>query len=89
MTRIGCMSDEPSAPRPHRIYDARVMSGLSLGQAARYLGLDRQVLGDIEWGRVPPGDLLPRRLAELYHVGVPWMLGETPESAPESALAGA
>lgn len=69
-----------------RLADARVRAGLSLGQAAQRLGIERRLLSDVEWGRAPLGDLAPK-LAAVYQVNVPWLLAEVPEVAPESALA--
>jgi ribosome-binding protein aMBF1 (putative translation factor) len=47
----------------------RVLAGLSLGQAAKLLGMERRVLADIEDGRAPLPAELAARMAAVYGVG--------------------
>jgi len=70
----------------HRLKLARERAGLSLGQAARILGLHREELQAIEAGAAP-GEPLMSRLAGTYRVNIPWLCGEVPIKAEESALA--
>jgi len=53
-----------------------VQAGLSIGQAARLIGVERPVIEEAEKADV--GDLasgLTTRMAEVYHVDPDWMLG--------------
>ena len=62
--------------RKHRCRRARELAGLSLGQAARKLGVTIAELTSAEltgpWGNCGAG-----RLADLYGVSVAWLIGET------------
>jgi transcriptional regulator with XRE-family HTH domain len=62
-----------------RLREARKLAGLSQGHAAKMLGLHRPSVSEIEAGnrRVSADEL--SRLAELYDVGVAWLLGEVPD----------
>lgn len=59
----------------NRCKQARERAGLSVAQAAKLLGLSESALERIESFREVPTE----RMADLYQVNVPWMLGETPE----------
>lgn len=60
-----------------RIRDARELSGLSQGQAAKKLGMHRPTISEIEAGRrnVKADEL--RAFAELYGVEISWLANET------------
>ncbi|MDX2204517.1 MAG: helix-turn-helix transcriptional regulator [Hyphomicrobiaceae bacterium] len=67
-----------------RIKEARTMAGLSQGQVARMLGLHRPSVSEIEAGnrRVTAEELT--RMAEIFDVGVSWLVGEAPDTiAPD------
>jgi len=74
-----------SAPPVHRLALARQRAGLSLGQAAQMLGMQRPALEQLEAGPTPD-ELTCARLARLYEVNIPWLRGDVPERAPESEL---
>ncbi len=62
---------------------ARELAGLSLGQAARLLGIARDALIAIEisgliFQQIDLGELPHTRLADLYGVSVAWLRGEVP-----------
>lgn len=61
----------------NRLRLARERAGLSVGQAARLLGIDRAELERIE---SPERQMVERapQLAELYGVSVEWLLGSVP-----------
>lgn len=62
----------------HRLRLARERAGLSLGQAATLLKVDRAYLEHLEG--LPSVLAAPvDQLAELYGVNVPWLLGEVPQ----------
>jgi transcriptional regulator with XRE-family HTH domain len=76
------MSDTESAKRSliaERLREARKLAGLSQGRVAKILGLHRPSVSEMEAGnrRVSADELV--RLAEIYDVGVAWLLGEAPE----------
>ncbi|HTG32713.1 MAG TPA: helix-turn-helix transcriptional regulator [Thermoanaerobaculia bacterium] len=62
-----------------RLKEARKMAGVSQGYVAKILGLHRPSISEIEAGnrRVSADELA--RLAEVYDVGVAWLVGEVPE----------
>jgi transcriptional regulator with XRE-family HTH domain len=62
-----------------RLKEARKMAGVSQGYVAQILGLHRPSISEIEAGnrRVSAHELA--RLAEIYDVGVAWLVGEAPE----------
>src|SRR5207247_8401296 len=64
-----------------RIREARKAAGLSQGQVARLLGLQRPSVSEIEAGnrRVSADEI--GRLAELFEVRASWLLGEGAEKA--------
>ena len=59
-----------------RIREARKAAGLSQGQVARLLGLQRPSVSEIEAGRrrVTADEIT--RLAEIFDVDASWLLGE-------------
>lgn len=77
------MNDTEAAKRAliaERLKEARKLAGLSQGQVAKILGLHRPSVSEIEAGnrRVSADELA--RLAEIYDVGVAWLLGEAPDT---------
>ena len=77
------MNDTESAKRAliaARVKEARKLAGLSQGHVAKILGLHRPSISEIEAGnrRVSADELA--RLAEIYDVGVAWLLGEAPDT---------
>ena len=62
-----------------RLKEARKLAGLSQGHVAKILGLHRPSISEMEAGnrRVLADELA--RLAEIYDVGVAWLLGEAPD----------
>lgn len=68
-----------------RLRAAREQAGLSQGQAAKLLGVQRPTVSEIEAGRrrVPAEELA--RLAEIYGVSVSWLTTEQPE-VPDPAV---
>lgn len=62
-----------------RLKEARKLAGISQGQVAKILGLHRPSISEMEAGnrRVSADELA--RLAEIYDVGVAWLLGEAPD----------
>jgi transcriptional regulator with XRE-family HTH domain len=76
------MSDTEVAKRTliaGRLKEARKLAGVSQGHVAKILGLHRPSISEIETGnrRVSADELA--RLAEVYDVGVAWLLGEAPD----------
>jgi transcriptional regulator with XRE-family HTH domain len=77
------MNDIEAAKRAlivERLKEARRLAGVSQGHVAKILGLHRPSISEIEAGnrRVSADELA--RLAEIYDVGVAWLLGETPDT---------
>jgi transcriptional regulator with XRE-family HTH domain len=77
------MNDAESAKRAliaDRLKEARKLAGVSQGHVAKILGLHRPSISEIESGnrRVSADELV--RLAEIYDVGVAWLLGEAPDT---------
>jgi transcriptional regulator with XRE-family HTH domain len=62
-----------------RIREARKAAGLSQGQVARLLGLQRPSVSEIEAGRRRVAADEITRLAELFDVGESWLLGKGAE----------
>lgn len=62
-----------------RIREARKLAGLSQKQVADILGLHRPSVSEMEAGnrRVTAVEL--SRLAEIFDVSVPWLLGDVPD----------
>jgi transcriptional regulator with XRE-family HTH domain len=77
------MNDTEGAKRAliaERLKEARKLAGVSQGHVAKLLGLHRPSITEIEAGnrRVSADELV--RLAEIYDVGVTWLLGEAPDT---------
>lgn len=77
------MTELDSAKRAQiaeRLKEARKLAGLSQGHVAKMLGLHRPSVSEMEAGnrRVSADELA--RLAEIYDVGVAWLLGDGPET---------
>ena len=62
-----------------RIREARRMAGLSQGQVAKMLGLQRPSITEIESGNRTVAAEELARLAEIFEVNVTWLLGEGAE----------
>lgn len=64
----------------NRMKKARERAGLSIGQAARLIGVASQVIMDAENSDVSEvSSGLTARMAEVYMVDPDWMLGVTPQ----------
>ena len=70
-----------------RLRQAREAAGLSQGQTANLLNLHRPTVTEIEneTRKVSAGEL--KQFAELYHVSVEWLMGETPRVDDKVKLA--
>lgn len=64
---------------------ARENAGLSIGQAARLLGLPCDQIARCEISDAAYADLGPARLADLYEVNVEWLSGRS-ELRDEAAI---
>ena len=63
-----------------RLKEARKLAGVSQGHGAKILGLHRPSISEIEASnRRVSADKLAR-LADIYDVGVAWLLGEAPDT---------
>ena len=60
-----------------RIRDARRLAGLSQGQVAKMLGLQRPSVTEIESGNRAVAAEELAKLAEIFDVSVTWLLGES------------
>ncbi len=69
-----------------RLRLARQMAGLSQGQVARTLDWHRPTVSEIEAGRRRVSSEELTLLADLYGVGVPWILGNEDSSSSDRAL---
>jgi hypothetical protein len=58
-----------SRPNASVCRQQRVAAGLTLGQAAKLLGMEAKDLSDVESGRRPLGDTLRDMMAQCYGVG--------------------
>lgn len=70
---------------------ARELAGLSVGQAARILGVKPAELRAVELGQVTSSALTSERLADVYGCSVAWLTGAVPRhdfSAINSILGG-
>jgi transcriptional regulator with XRE-family HTH domain len=70
--------------RTHRIRSTREGCGLTMGQAARLLGMPVTELSLMELNGVHADDDRLPRLGKLYHCSVAWLLGETAELSADS-----
>lgn len=62
-----------------RLRLAREMAGLTQGQVARALDLHRPTVSEMEAGRRKVSAEELSKLADLYGVNVPWIIGEDDE----------
>ncbi len=67
-----------------RLRLAREMAGLTQGQVAKSLGWHRPTVSEIEAGRRKVSAEELSKLAEIYGVNVPWIVGEEEQSEPSS-----
>jgi len=74
-------SEQKRAIIASRIREARRAAGLSQGQVARLLGLQRPSVSEMEAGRRRVSGEEITRLAELFDVKPSWLLGEGAERA--------
>ena len=76
--------------KPPRLTRAREMAGLSLAQAAKLLGWQRDhgvtTLADLESGKREPATSLLNALADLYDVQVEWLRGDDLVLRPETEM---
>ncbi len=71
-----------------RLRAAREQAGLSQGQVAKMLGLQRPTISEIEAGRRKVSAEELGRFADIYNVSVSWLMKEEPEiSDPAVELA--
>lgn len=68
-----------------RLRAAREQAGLSQGQVAKMLGLQRPSISEIEAGRRKVSAEEITRLSEIYKVSVSWLTNEVPE-VPDPAI---
>jgi transcriptional regulator with XRE-family HTH domain len=76
------MEQQPESKRQiiaERVREARRMSGLSQGQVAKMLGLQRPSVTEMEAGNRGVSAEELAKLAEVYDVSVSWLLGEGAE----------
>jgi transcriptional regulator with XRE-family HTH domain len=64
-----------------RLRAAREQSGLSQGQVAKILGLQRPTISEIEAGRRKVSAEEMNRFADIYKVSISWLMEEKPEVA--------
>jgi transcriptional regulator with XRE-family HTH domain len=64
-----------------RLRAAREQAGLSQGQVAKLLGLQRPSMSEIEAGRRRVSAEELTRLADIYNVSISWLTQEKPEVA--------
>jgi len=70
-----------------RLRRAREEAGLSQGQAAKLMDMHRPTISEIEAGRrrVQAEELT--RFAKLYHVALPWLMGDEGSEDPREEKA--
>jgi transcriptional regulator with XRE-family HTH domain len=68
-----------------RLRAAREQAGLSQGQVAKILGLQRPSISELEAGRRKVSAEEVGRFAEIYHVSVSWLMNEESEM-PDPAV---
>lgn len=71
--------DEVRAAIATRLRAAREQAGLSQGQVAKILGIQRPSISEIEAGRRKVSAEELTRLAEIYNVSVSWLTKEESE----------
>jgi len=81
----------PKAPVLNRCRRARESAGLSVGQAARLLGVPTDQVRGVEESDAAYAEADPARLADLYGVSVDWLSGRGAlrDYAALKAIAGA
>lgn len=62
-----------------RLRQARAYAGLSQGQVAKLLDMHRPTISEIEAGRRTVSAEELNRFAQIYDVGVSWLVGEDAE----------
>ncbi len=63
----------------NRLKEARKTLHLSQREFGERLGVSRDVISNIEYGRVPPRDLLLKHICEVYNIREEWLrTGEGP-----------
>jgi transcriptional regulator with XRE-family HTH domain len=78
-------ADSARAAIATRLRAAREQAGLSQGQVAKLLGLQRPSISELEAGRRRvSADEVPR-FAEIYNVSVSWLMNDEPE-VPDPAV---
>ncbi len=70
------INDEKRQVIASRIREARRLAGLSQGQVAKMLGLQRPSVTEIEAGNRAVAAEELGKLAEIFDVSVAWLLGE-------------
>ena len=79
-------SDEPVRPAlAERLRSAREQSGLSQGQVAKILGMQRPTISEIEAGRRKVSVQELAQFANIYDVSVSWLATSQPE-VPDPAV---
>lgn len=68
-----------------RIRTAREQAGLSQGQVAKMLGLQRPSVSEMEAGRRKVSAEELSQLANIYHVSISWLTNDEPE-VPDPAV---
>lgn len=68
-----------------RLRAAREQAGLSQGQVAKLIGLQRPSISELEAGRRKVSAEEVARFAEIYHVSVSWLMKEESE-VPDPAV---
>ncbi len=64
-----------------RLRGARELAGLTIGQAAKFMGIDRHRLEHFEHGRWTPTPFELRHMAATYDVRFDWLEGEVSSEA--------
>ena len=75
------MSEKRATGFATRLRAARERAGLSQGQVAKLLGIQRPTVTEMEAGRRKVGPDELARLAEFYNVSVSWLVNDKPEVA--------
>ncbi len=72
----------------NRLKEARKALHLSQREFGERLGVSRDVISNIEYGRVPPKDLLLKHICEVYNIREEWLrTGEGPmfDTSPKAS----
>ena len=67
-----------SAKTDSRIVKGRELSGLSIAQAAKLLGLSETRLAYFEQRKTKPSPAVLKDMANVYGVSLPWLTGSPP-----------